>query len=47
MEASVTKATDLGAEMRMGPTDIGVGAIAVITDPQGATFALYAGRFDD
>lgn len=47
MEASVTQATQLGAEMRMGPTDIGVGTIAVITDPQGATFALYAGRFDE
>jgi predicted enzyme related to lactoylglutathione lyase len=31
----------------MGPMDIGVGSIAVLTDPQGATFALYAGRFED
>jgi predicted enzyme related to lactoylglutathione lyase len=29
----------------MGPMDIGVGKIAVVQDPQGAVFALYAGEF--
>ncbi len=47
MDASVAKLTELGGKTTMGPMDIGVGAIAVVTDPQGATFALFAGRFED
>jgi len=31
----------------VAPVDIGVGQIAVLQDPQGAVFALYAGQFDD
>jgi predicted enzyme related to lactoylglutathione lyase len=31
----------------MGNTDIGVARIGVAQDPQGAVFALYAGRLDD
>ena len=30
-----------------GPHDIGIAKFAVIADPQGATFALYAGKLDD
>lgn len=47
IERTMARAGELGAETRMGPIDIGVGSIAVLTDPQGATFALYAGRFED
>jgi hypothetical protein len=47
IERSLAQVGELGGATRMGPIDIGVGTIAVVTDPQGATFALYAGRFDD
>ncbi len=47
IEASSIKATELGGTELVGPTDIGVGKIAVVQDPQGAVFALYSGRFDD
>jgi predicted enzyme related to lactoylglutathione lyase len=47
IERSVAQAGELGGETRMGPMDIGVGSIAVVTDPQGATFALFAGTFED
>jgi uncharacterized protein len=45
-DAGVAKATELGATALV-QMDIGVGKIAVLQDPQGAVFALYAGRFDD
>ena len=45
-EAGAAKATELGATTLV-QMDIGVGKIAVLQDPQGAVFALYAGRFDD
>lgn len=46
-DADTARATELGGTTLAPPTDIGVGKIAVIQDPQGAVFALYAGRFDD
>jgi predicted enzyme related to lactoylglutathione lyase len=46
-DADTAKATELGATVLAPPMDIGVGKIAVLQDPQGAVFALYAGRFDD
>jgi hypothetical protein len=45
-EAGAAKATELGATA-LAQMDVGVGKIAVLQDPQGAVFALYAGRFDD
>ena len=45
-EAGAAKANELGATTLM-QMDIGVGKIAALQDPQGAVFALYAGRFDD
>jgi predicted enzyme related to lactoylglutathione lyase len=30
----------------MGSMDIGMGKIAILQDPQGAVFALFAGDFD-
>lgn len=35
-----------GGQRRTGPMDTGVGRIAVVTDPQGATFALFEGPTD-
>ena len=45
-DAGAAKATELGATTLV-QMDIGVGKIAVLQDPQGAVFALFAGRFDD
>lgn len=45
-EAGAARATELGATV-LAAMDIGVGKIAALQDPQGAVFALYAGRFDD
>ncbi len=47
IDASLAKSTELGGNTLMGPMDIGMGKIAVLQDPQGAVFALYAGDFDD
>jgi uncharacterized protein len=47
INADTGKATELGATALVPPTDIGVGQISVLQDPQGAVFALYAGQFDD
>ncbi|MRG96219.1 VOC family protein [Polyangium spumosum] len=44
-EDAVTRAKALGAKVYMPPRDIGVtGTIAVLADPQGATFSVYAER---
>ncbi len=47
IEATMAKATELGGTELVAATDIGVGQVAVVQDPQGAVFALYAGRFED
>jgi predicted enzyme related to lactoylglutathione lyase len=47
IDADTARAGELGGTVLAPATDIGVGKIAVIQDPQGAVFALYAGRFDD
>jgi uncharacterized protein len=47
IDADTGRAGELGGTTLVPPTDIGVGKIAVLQDPQGAVFALYAGRFDD
>jgi predicted enzyme related to lactoylglutathione lyase len=46
-DGDTARATELGGTVLAPPMDIGVGKIAVLQDPQGAVFALYAGRFDD
>lgn len=38
--AAVARAKELGAVVHMGPMDIGVGTVAMLSDPQGATFYL-------
>lgn len=48
VENTLAKVADLGGEAIMGPQEIGSGmTLAAVLDPQGAVFALYAGRFDD
>jgi uncharacterized protein len=47
IDADMAKASELGATTLAGPMDIGVGKIGVLQDPQGAVFALYAGRFEE
>lgn len=43
VDASVAKATSLGAQIHFGPHDIpDAGRFAVIADPQGAAFAVFA-----
>lgn len=46
IDASLAKATELGATTLMGSMDIGMGKIAILQDPQGAVVALFAGDFD-
>ena len=43
----LTTASDLGGTALLGATDIGMGRIAVVQDPQGAVFAMFSGQFDD
>lgn len=47
IDGDTSQATELGATALVPPTDIGVGKISVLQDPQGAVFALYAGQFED
>jgi hypothetical protein len=47
LDASLAKVSELGGNVLMGDTDIGIAHIGVVQDPQGAVFALYAGRLDD
>lgn len=46
-DARLATASELGATVLLGTTDIGMGKIGVVQDPQGAVFALFAGEFDD
>ena len=46
-ERVISRATELGGGALAGPLDIGAGRIAVITDPQGAAFAIFEGETDD
>jgi len=47
IDAGIAKVDELGGGKLSGPHDIGVAKFAVVADPQGASFALYAGRLDD
>lgn len=46
IDDSVATAGRLGGTTLFGPDDIGIAKIAVVQDPQGAVFALYAGQLD-
>jgi predicted enzyme related to lactoylglutathione lyase len=48
IDATFGKVKELGGNQLAEPMEIGeMGKIAVAQDPQGAVFALYAGRFED
>lgn len=42
-DAAVSKATELGGSVQMGPEDSTYGRFAVVADPSGATFAVISG----
>ena len=43
----LAKVGELGGDTIVGPIDIGVAKIGIVSDPQGGVFALYAGQLDD
>jgi predicted enzyme related to lactoylglutathione lyase len=47
VEADLTRAVELGGASLVGPMEIWDGSFGVLRDPQGGTFALFAGHFDD
>lgn len=44
--ASTGRVSELGGGVLVPPMPVGAGRIAVVQDPQGATFALFEGRVD-
>ena len=47
LDGTLAKVGELGGNVLMGNTDIGMGHIGVVQDPQGAVFALFSGNLDD
>lgn len=46
LDAALARVTELGGGQMVGPIDIQIARIAVVHDPQGAVFALYAGDLE-
>lgn len=46
LDASLAELEELGGSKHAGPIDIQIAKIAVVADPQGAIFALYAGALE-
>ncbi len=46
IDAALATVAELGGATHAGPIDIGIAKIAVVGDPQGAVFALYAGELE-
>jgi uncharacterized protein len=46
IDEGLAKVEQLGGTKHAGPIDIGIAKIAVVADPQGAIFALYAGQLE-
>jgi uncharacterized protein len=46
-DAAVARVRELGGGVLAGPLDLGAGRIAVVSDAQGAAFALFEGETDD
>ena len=46
-DEAVEKAQELGGTVLAGPMEPGAGRIAVLTDPQGAAFAVFEGETDE
>jgi uncharacterized protein len=47
VERALAKVGELGGSALTGVIDIQIAKLAVVADPQGAVFALYAGELDD
>jgi uncharacterized protein len=47
IESALSKLGELGGESVTGAIDIGIAKVAVVKDPQGAVFALYAGQLEE
>jgi hypothetical protein len=47
VDAALAKLDELGGMKIAGPIDIQIAKIAVVADPQGAVFALYAGEVEE
>jgi predicted enzyme related to lactoylglutathione lyase len=46
VDEALAKVDELGGSKLAGPIDIGIAKLAVVADPQGAVFALYAGELE-
>ncbi len=46
IEVGIAKVEELGGTKLAGPIDIKIAKLAVVKDPQGAFFALYAGELE-
>jgi|CZKG01.1.fsa_nt_gi predicted enzyme related to lactoylglutathione lyase len=46
IDAGIAKVQELGGAKLAGPIDIQMAKLAIVTDPQGAVFALYAGELE-
>ncbi|HEX4034354.1 MAG TPA: VOC family protein [Solirubrobacteraceae bacterium] len=46
LDASLAKVGELGGTTLAGPIDIQIARVGVVSDPQGAAFALYDGQLD-
>ena len=46
IDAALAKVQELGGTKFAGPIDIQIAKIAIVQDPQGAVFALYAGELE-
>jgi predicted enzyme related to lactoylglutathione lyase len=47
IDSGLAKVEQLGGKKLAGPIDIGIAKIGIVQDPQGATFALYDGEFEE
>jgi predicted enzyme related to lactoylglutathione lyase len=43
---AIARVEELGGTKHAGPIDIQIAKIAVVADPQGAIFAIYAGELE-
>ncbi len=46
LDAALASLQQLGGTLHAGPIDIQIAKIAIVADPQGAVFALYAGQLE-
>ena len=47
IDQAAASVEELGGTKLAGPLPIGPGQIAIVRDPQGGVFALYAGEYDE